>query len=134
MNHEFRCERIVGNLKRKFYGATAQNRVCVTGMARSKKVREMKGSYRAFVRLGTVPGHDEDVAKKLLDFKEVLEVHFISGEYDLLAVVEISLHGKTIFPPLQEVTQFVIQKIRKVDGLRATNTILPLRSLTKQEY
>jgi len=103
-------------------------------MAREKKVREMKGSYRAFVRLGTVPGHDEEVAAKLLKFKEVLEVHFISGDYDLLAVVRISLHGKTIFTPIQEVTQFVIQKIRKVDGIRITNTILPLRSLTKQEY
>ncbi len=94
----------------------------------------MKGSYRAFVMLGTIPGQDEAVVKKLLKFKEVLEVHFISGDYDLLAVVEISLHGKTIFTPIQEITQFVVQKIRTVEGIRVTNTILPLRSLTKQEY
>jgi DNA-binding Lrp family transcriptional regulator len=103
-------------------------------MAREKRVREMKGTYRAFIRLGTMPGHDEEVVKKLLKFKEVLEVHFISGDYDLLAVVEISLHGKTIFTPIQEITQFVVQKIRKVDGIRITNTMLPLRSLTKQDY
>lgn len=84
--------------------------------------------------LGTIPGQDEAVVKKLLKFKEVLEVHFISGDYDLLAVVEISLHGKTIFTPIQEITQFVVQKIRTVEGIRVTNTILPLRSLTKQEY
>ena len=125
---------VFGNLERKLYGLGAQSRFFVIRMAREKKIREMKGSYRAFVRLGTVPGHDEEVAAKLLKFKEVLEVHFISGDYDLLAVVRISLHGKTIFTPIQEVTQFVIQKIRKVDGIRITNTILPLRSLTKQEY
>jgi DNA-binding Lrp family transcriptional regulator len=103
-------------------------------MARERKVREMKGTYRAFIMLGTVPGHDEEVVKKLLKFKEILEVHFISGDYDLLAVVEISLHGKTIFTPVQEITQFVVQKIRKVEGIRITNTMLPLRSLTKQDY
>jgi DNA-binding Lrp family transcriptional regulator len=118
----------------ELYDLRVQNRFFVIRMAREKKVREMKGSYRAFVRLGTVPGQDEDVVKRLLKFKEVLEVHFISGDYDLLAVVEVSLHGKTIFTPIQEITQFIIQKIRKVDGIRVTNTILPLRSLTKQEY
>jgi DNA-binding Lrp family transcriptional regulator len=97
------------------------------------KVHEMKGSYRAFVRVGTVPGHDEEVAQKLMKFKDVLEVHFISGEYDLLAVVELSLHGRTIFTPVQEITQFIVQKIRKLDGIRTTSTMLPLRSLTKQE-
>ena len=103
-------------------------------MARETKVREMKGTYRAFVMVGTVPGQDENVVKSLLKFKEVLEVHFISGNYDLLAVVEIDLHGKTIFTPVQEITQFVVQKIRKVEGIRTTSTMLPLRSLTKQNY
>lgn len=94
-------------------------------------IQEMKGTYRAFVRVGTVPGHDEEVAKQLLKFKEVLEVHFISGDYDLLAVVEISLRGRAIFTSIQEITQFLIQKIRKLNGIRVTNSIIPLRSLTK---
>ncbi len=103
-------------------------------MARETKIREMKGSYRAFVRVGTYPGQDEEVVKHLLKFKEILEVHFISGEYDILAVVEVSLHGKSIFTPIQDITQFIIQKIRKINGVRITNTMLPLRSLTKREY
>lgn len=91
----------------------------------------MKGSYKAFVRVGTYPGRDEEVVDHLLKFKEVLEVHFISGDYDLLTVVEVSLHGKAIFTSIQEITQFIIQKIRKIGGIRDTNTMLPLRSLTK---
>jgi DNA-binding Lrp family transcriptional regulator len=122
-----------GTRYQKFYDLRAQNRFFVIRMAWETKVREMKGSYLAFVKVGTVPGQDEEVAKKLLAFEEVLEVHFISGDYDLLAVVEISLHGKTIFTPVQEITQFIVQKIRKVDGIRATSTMLPLRSLTKQK-
>ena len=103
-------------------------------MAREAKVREMKGTYRAFVRVGTYPGKDEEVVENLLKLNEVLEVHFISGDYDLLAVVEVSIHGKPIFTPLQDITQFIVQKIRKLDGIRITNTMLPLRSLTKLEY
>lgn len=97
-------------------------------------MREMRGTYRGFVRVGTHPGKDEEVAERLLKLEEVLEVHFISGEYDLLVVVEVSIRGKSIFTPFQDITQFIIQKIRKIDGIRVTNTMLPLRSLTKLEY
>jgi DNA-binding Lrp family transcriptional regulator len=94
---------------------------------------EMKGTYRVFVMVGTHPGHDEDVAKKLLEFEEIIEVHFISGMFDLLAVVEVSLRGKAIFTTIQEIAQFIIQKIRRIDGIRETNTLLPLVSLVKKE-
>jgi DNA-binding Lrp family transcriptional regulator len=103
-------------------------------MARDAKAREMKGTYRAFVRVGTYPGKDEEVVEKLLKLEEVLEVHFISGDYDLLAVVEVSVRGRPIFTPFQDITQFIIQKIRKIDGIRITNTMMPMRSLTKLEY
>jgi DNA-binding Lrp family transcriptional regulator len=92
---------------------------------------EMKGTYRVFVMLNTSPGSDEQVAEQLLKFKEITEVHFISGIYDLLAVVEASLHGRTIFTTIPEISQLLIQKIRKIEGVRDTNTLLPFRSLTK---
>lgn len=93
--------------------------------------REMKGTYRVFVMLNTRPGSDEKVAEQLLKFKEILEVHFVSGIYDLLAVVEVSLHGRAIFTTISEISQLLIQKIRKIEGVRDTNTLLPFRSLTK---
>jgi DNA-binding Lrp family transcriptional regulator len=92
----------------------------------------MKGTYRVFVMVGTQPGHDEKVSKRLLEFEEVTEVHFISGMFDLLAVVEVSLHGRAIFTTIQEIAQLIIQKIRKIDGVRETNTLLPLVSLIKK--
>jgi DNA-binding Lrp family transcriptional regulator len=92
---------------------------------------EMKGSYRAFVMVDTYPGQDEKVLEHLLKFKEVIEVHFISGEYDLLAVVEASLHGRAIFTTIQEISQLIVQRIRKIEGVRDTNTLLPFRSIVK---
>jgi len=94
-------------------------------------VEELKGSYKVFVMVDTYPGQDERVLEQLLKLKEVLEVHFISGEYDLLAVVEASLHGKTIFTTVQEISQLIVQRIRKIDGVRDTNTLMPFRSLIK---
>ena len=94
--------------------------------------QEMKGVYRVFLMVDTIPGHDERVLEHLLKFKEVKEVHFISGEYDLLAVVEVSLYGKAIFTTIQEISQLLIQRVRKIEGVRDTNTLLPFRSLIKQ--
>lgn len=93
--------------------------------------REMKGAYRVFIMLNTRPGADEKVSEQLLKFKEITEVHFISGIYDLLVVVEVSLHGKAIFTTIQEIAQLLIQRIRKINGIRDTNTLLPFRSLVK---
>jgi DNA-binding Lrp family transcriptional regulator len=92
---------------------------------------EMKGTYRVFIMLNTSPGSDEKVSEELLKFKEITEVHFISGIYDVLAVVEVSLHGKAIFTTIQEIAQLLIQRIRKIKGIRDTNTLLPFRSLVK---
>lgn len=94
-------------------------------------VREMKGTYKVFIMLHTRPGLDEKVSEQLLKLKEITEVHLISGLYDLLAVAEVSLHGKAIFTTIQEIAQLLIQKIRKIDGIRDTNTLLPFRSFTK---
>ncbi len=92
---------------------------------------EMKGTYRVFIMLNTESGLDEKVSDQLLKFKEIREVHFISGIYDLLVVVEASLHGKAIFTTIQEISQLLIQKIRKINGVKDTNTLLPFRSLVK---
>jgi len=92
----------------------------------------MKGSYHVFVFVDTDPHLDEKVEERLLGFDEVVEVHFISGQYDLLAVVEINLMGKPIFSTVQEVSQQVIQKIRRIRGVRDTSSIVPFLSFSKR--
>ena len=93
---------------------------------------QMKGVYHVFVFVDTDPHADVRVEERLLEFDEVVEVHYISGQYDILAVVEIDLHGKAIFSTVQDVAQQVIQKIRRIHGVRDTNSMVPFVSYTKK--
>lgn len=94
----------------------------------------MKDRCRAFVFLDVIPGQEKKFLKKLLQYDEVIEAHIIAGKYDVLAVLEFQLLGKGLFTSAQEIiTQFVIEKIRKLKNVRDTNTIFPTFSLTKKE-
>jgi len=95
---------------------------------------EMKGIYHVYVLVDTDPKEDIQVEEKLLKIREVKEVHFISGSYDLLAVIDITLRGKPIFSTVQELSQNIIQKIRKIKGVRDTNSIVPFLSYTKEPH
>lgn len=94
---------------------------------------EMRGRHRAFVLVDVAPGKDKKVLEKLLKYDEVIEVHLIPGQYDVLAVLEFELYGREIFVSAQEaITRFVIEKIRKLRHVRDTNTIYPTFSVTKR--
>ena len=85
--------------------------------------REMKGKYTVFIFIDTFPGKDKAVLEEIMEYKEVAEAHLISGQYDLLAVLEINLHGKPVFTTVQEVAHKSIRKIRKLSDevcVRAT--------------
>ena len=94
--------------------------------------RKMKGEYRAFVLIGATPGEDSEILEELLEFDEVIEVHRISGQYDLLAVLKIDLYGKEVFITVQDLAHKAVEDIRDVGGVRETNTIVPFFSVTKQ--
>jgi DNA-binding Lrp family transcriptional regulator len=92
----------------------------------------MRGKYRAFVFIDVAPGKDRAVAEKLLKHNEVLEVHMITGEYDILVVLEFEIYAKQIFNSFQETaSKFVLDKIRKLGWVQDTNTIIPSLSLSK---
>ena len=92
----------------------------------------MRGKCRVFVFIDVTPGKDRKVAEKLLKYNEVVEVHMITGEYDILAVLEFELYGKLIFTSFQEkASKFVLDRIRKLGCVRDTNTIIPSLSLSR---
>ena len=96
--------------------------------------KAMRGKYRAFVFIDIVPGKDRKVAERLLENDEVVEVHMITGEHDLLAVLEFVLYGKLIFTSFQETaSNFVLNKIRKMGDVQDTNTIIPSLSFSKSD-
>ena len=94
--------------------------------------KEMAGLYHIFILIDTDPDKDMKVEERLLKLDEIVEVHFVSGQYDLLAVADINLHGKAIFTTVQELSQDLIQKIRKIEGVRDTNSMVPFLSLVKK--
>ncbi len=94
----------------------------------------MKGRRRAFVFIAIAPGSEEAFVERLMRYEEVLEAHLIVGEYDVLAVLEFEVYGQAFVWSFQEiVSNFVLEKIRRLRGVRDTNTIIPTRSITKQE-
>lgn len=94
--------------------------------------RKMKGKYTIFIFVDTDPGKDETVLEKLLTYDEVIEVHVISGQYDLLAVLELDLREKPLFTTVKNLAQKSVRKIRKLGGVRDTNTFVPFLSVTKR--
>jgi hypothetical protein len=49
-------------------------------------------------------------------------------------VLEFEVYGQAFVWSFQEiVSNFVLEKIRKLRGVQDTNTIIPTRSITKQE-
>lgn len=93
--------------------------------------REMRGKYTIFVLVDSIPGEDDAVLQRLLKIDEVIDVHVISGQYDLLAVLELDLRRR-YFTDVKEAAQKLVRKIRKLSGVRDTNTIVPFLSLTKR--
>jgi DNA-binding Lrp family transcriptional regulator len=91
-----------------------------------------EGQVHGFMFIDTFPGKDRAVLERVVEFDEVVEAHLISGQYDLLVVLEIDLHGKPVFTTVQEVAHNSIEKIRNINGVRDTNTIVPFSSVTKR--
>jgi len=61
------------------------------------------------------PKHETEVFNKLSKLSEVIEVHQLFGEYDLLVKVEAEDY--------ESIGEIVIKKIRTIDGLTDTKTI-----------
>ena len=93
---------------------------------------EMKGMHTVFVLVDSIPGKDTAVLEELLKHEEVTSVHVISGQYDLLAVLEVNLRGQPIFTTVQELARKSVQRIRNLSGVRDTNTIVPFLSFAKR--
>jgi DNA-binding Lrp family transcriptional regulator len=62
------------------------------------------------------PTKDKDVYKSLQEFKQIKEVIITYGEYDLLIKIEVK--------DLDELDQFIFNKIRGVEGISSTTTLI----------
>ena len=68
-----------------------------------------------FVLVSTAPAHEHDVYNKLMDVSEIVELHPLFGEYDLIAKIEAQDFDK--------LGKIVINKIRSIEGVIDTKTL-----------
>ena len=83
---------------------------------------------RAFVFLNVEVKKLNDIVEELIEFKEIKEVHIVTGAKDLLAVIvaEVSPVRQS-----EEIIDFVVNKIGKLKGIIGTDTIIPTKSRYK---
>ena len=72
-----------------------------------------------FVLMHISPLHEHEVFNKISQLQDVLEVHPLFGEYDLIAKIEAKDYDR--------IGEIVIHKIRTIDGITDTKTITGLK-------
>jgi DNA-binding Lrp family transcriptional regulator len=72
-----------------------------------------------FVLISTAPAKEHDVYSELLKVKEIVELHPLFGEYDLIAKVEAE--------DFNALGQVVVDKIRAVKGVIDTKTLTGIK-------
>lgn len=68
----------------------------------------------AYVLINTLPGMEKQVLEEIAQLPGVVSVEGVYGEFDLIVRLEV---------PVGNSVDFVINKIRKVSGIKSTRTI-----------
>jgi DNA-binding Lrp family transcriptional regulator len=72
-----------------------------------------------FVLMHISPLHEYEVFNKLSKLKEVIELHPLFGEYDLIAKIEAGDY--------ESIGQIIIHKIKTIDGIIDTKTLTGIK-------
>jgi DNA-binding Lrp family transcriptional regulator len=72
-----------------------------------------------FVLISTAPAKEHDVYNALLGVPEIVELHPLFGEYDLIAKIEAEDFNK--------LGQIVIDKVRSIAGVIDTKTLTGIK-------
>ncbi len=94
-----------------------------------KDAEPMKQYTRAFILIQVEPMREKDVMEELLKMEEVIEVHMITGEYDVIAVVQVKRHF--LEADYDNVFNSAIAKIEGAKYVVDNNTIIGMASKTK---
>ena len=73
-----------------------------------------------FVLMHVSPLHEHEVFNKLSKIPEVIELHPLFGEYDLIVKIEAEDY--------ESLGQIIIHKIRTIDGIIDTKTLTKIGS------
>ena len=68
-----------------------------------------------FVLTKAAPAHEHEVYNKLSKVPEIVELHPLFGEYDLIAKIEVE--------NFEKLGSIVVNKIKSIDGVVDTKTL-----------
>ena len=74
-----------------------------------------------FVLINAAPAHEHEVYTKLSKIPEIVEVHPLFGEFDLIAKIEPE--------DFEKLGELVVKKIRSIKGVIDTKTLTGVQSL-----
>jgi DNA-binding Lrp family transcriptional regulator len=72
-----------------------------------------------FVLISTAPGKEHDVYNALKSIKEIVELHPLFGEYDLIAKIDAK--------DFNELGKIVVDQIRNIAGVIDTKTLTGIK-------
>ena len=113
---------LVGNGDRRLEGVEAftEDRIC------EMMPTEMQ-ALRAFTYLKVRGGDLDRIREVLLAFREVRELHLLTGDWDVFIVLEFPEAGTK----KRQVLDFVTERIRGIPEILDTSTLVPEYSVTK---
>ena len=82
-------------------------------------IRGMLHMAIGFVLISAVPAHEHEVYDRLSNIPEIVELHALFGEYDMIAKIEAEDYEK--------LGEIVINNIRSVKGVIDTKTLTGTR-------
>jgi len=71
---------------------------------------------RTYTLVRVKPPRDKEIHQKIKEFPEVKEVIMTYGEYDLIVRIEVD--------SLDELDFFIFNKLRAIEGVEATTTLI----------
>jgi DNA-binding Lrp family transcriptional regulator len=86
-----------------------------------KKNTKRKGGKQmaiGFVLINVAPAHEHEVYNKLSKIPQIIELHPLFGEYDLIAKIEAD--------DFEELGTIIVNKIRSITGVLDTKTLTGL--------
>ena len=75
-----------------------------------------------FALLSISPLHEKTVYEKLTNISEIVEVHPLFGEFDILVKIEAS--------DIDSIGNIVVNKIRAIQGVMDSKTLIGTKSLS----
>ncbi len=95
----------------------------------TSELPEMTHWVTAFILISVKAGQEYVIMKKLFEMAEIKEVHFVYGEFDLLA--KMALKRDLLASDAEIIGRAVHENVRRIADVIKTQTLVPISSMRK---